>query len=436
METGNLSPLWMSASSGPIRSRWIASIFAMRSTSLEYEQIEDLQTGTTRKRISRKNLATVRIPLAPLDEQRRIVARVDALFSELDAGIKSLTRARTQLYGYRQAVLKRAFEGEFTVDWREANMDRIEARSQLLDRINRARTERYENHHTNWQMAVDKWKESPRLDRRPPRLAPPRVFSPLLKTETRRFPPLPAGWSYLRLGLLIDEPKYGTSKKCTYNFSGTGVLRIPNVVDGVINTDDLKGARFDSYDVQTFSLMRGDVLMIRSNGSISIVGKPAIVSEADEEYLYAGYLMRVRCNRDVIIPQYLVLALGSEFVRAQIEERAKSTSGVNNINASEVQSLVVPLCSVNEQRLIVKQLTKTLSMIDTLDRDIKNQMFVADALRQAILARALSGQLVPQDPSDVPASCLLDRISADRARAAKTATRGPAGRRRAARATE
>ena len=175
--------------------------------------------------------------------------------------------------------------------------------------------------------------------------------------------------------------------------------------------------------------------MIRSNGSVSIVGKSAIVSKAEEEYLYAGYLMRLRCNRDVIIPEYLILALESQFMRMQIEEKAKSTSGVNNINTREVQSLVIPLCSVNEQRLIVKQLAKVLSVIDALDGEVKDQIFVAEALRQAILARAFSGQLVPQDPSDVPASILLDRISADRARAVKRRTRRPAGDRRAAGAT-
>lgn len=122
-------------------------------------------------------------------------------------------------------------------------------------------------------------------------------------------------------------------------------------------------------------------------------------------------------------------------MRVQIEERAKSTSGVNNINAREVQSLVVPLCSVNEQRLIVKKLAKVLSIRDAFDRDIKDQIFVADALRQAILARAFRGQLVRQDPGDVPASFLLDRISANRARAAKSTTRRSAGERRADRAT-
>lgn len=417
----------------PARGILNAYVYYYLISSREYARRR--ASGTTFPELSGKAFGALAIPLSPTNEQHQIVSRVEELFSELDAGIESLRKARVQLKTYRQVAIRLAFQGRLTEQWREANKNELEEPGQFLHRIHRVRAERYENQLADWRMAVDEWKESPRLEKRPPRPAPPRALSPLLGIETERFPTLPAGWSYVRLGLLIDEPKYGTSKKCDYNYSGTGVLRIPNVVDGVVSTDDLKGARFETADLQTFSLMQGDVLMIRSNGSVSIVGKAAIVSEAEEEYLYAGYLIRLRCNRDVIIPEYLALALGSQFMRVQIEGRAKSTSGVNNINAREVQSLVIPLCSVDEQRLIVKQLTRVLSMIDTLGRCIEDQMFVADALRQAILARAFSGQLVPQDPRDVPASCLLDRISADRARAAKSATRRPAGKRRAARAT-
>lgn len=84
-------------------------------------QISSLQSGSTRKRISRKNLATVALPIAPLNEQRRIVARIEELFSELDKGVESLKTARSQLKIYRQAVLKHAFEGKLTAQWREGN---------------------------------------------------------------------------------------------------------------------------------------------------------------------------------------------------------------------------------------------------------------------------------------------------------------------------
>ena len=367
-----------------------------------------------RPRVSFEQISQFMILIPPPREQRRVVAKIEELFSELDAGIEILKKARAQLETYRQAVLKHAFEGKLTTQWREENRDRLATRERLLARISQARVERYGKQLADWRISVVEWKDGARVARVPRRPAPLRTLSPLRESEIDRLPTLSSEWEHCRLGLLIDEPRYGTSKKCDYNYVGTGVLRIPNVVDGVIKTDDLKGARFEDDDVSTFALTRGDLLMIRSNGSISIVGKSAIVSKADEQYLYAGYLIRLRSNRDVIIPEYLILALESHVVRMQIEEKAKSTSGVNNINAREVQSLIIPLCSVSEQRVIVRQLAEGLSVIDALDREIKDQMSAAEVLRQAILVRAFSGRLVSQDPNDGAASVLLDRIRAER----------------------
>ena len=85
------------------------------------EKISALQSGSTRKRISRKNLATINFPIAPLNEQKRIVAKIEELFSELDNGIAALKTAQEQLKVYRQAILKHAFEGKLTAKWREQN---------------------------------------------------------------------------------------------------------------------------------------------------------------------------------------------------------------------------------------------------------------------------------------------------------------------------
>ena len=397
---------------------------------------EHHMTGAVgQRRVPTSYLAEQPIPLPPEKEQRRIAAKIDELFSALEAGIKSLKKARAQLTTYRQAVLKYAFEGKLTANWREENKERLVTREQLLGRISRARVDRYEKQLRDWRISANEWKDGARVGKRPRRPAPLGALSSLPESEIDRLPTLPTGWAYFLLGLLIDEPKYGTSKKCDYDYVGTGVLRIPNVVDGVINTDDLKGAHFEDDDVNTFSLSNGDILMIRSNGSISIVGKSAIVAEADEQYLYAGYLMRLRSNRDVIIPEYLILALGSHFVRMQIEEKAKSTSGVNNINAREVQSLVIPLCSVSEQRVIIKQVTKRLPVIDALDRGTKDQMSATEVLRQAILIRAFSGRLVSQDPNDGAASVFLDRIKAEREQIMNRAMPRKTGRRKKTKVT-
>jgi type I restriction enzyme S subunit len=99
------------------------------------QQAEALSSGTTRKRISRKNLEIVSVPIPPLNEQHRIVAKVEELFTNLDAGVEALKKVQAQVKRYRQAVLKNAFEGKLTAEWREAHKDELEPASVLLERI-------------------------------------------------------------------------------------------------------------------------------------------------------------------------------------------------------------------------------------------------------------------------------------------------------------
>ncbi len=184
-------------------------------------------TGSTFKAITKGFVESLEFNLPPLPEQHRIVAKIEELFSELDKGIESLKAARAKLNIYRQAVLKHAFEGKLTAQWREENKDKLETPEQLLARIKQEREARYEQQLRKWKAAVQAWEEGGKSGKRPAR--PPKLeeIPHLSLTETETLPSLPAGWSYLRLGLVIDEPKYGSSKKCDYDHKGTGVLRIP-----------------------------------------------------------------------------------------------------------------------------------------------------------------------------------------------------------------
>ena len=196
--------------------------------------------------------------------------------------------------------------------------------------------------------------------------------------------------------------------------------RIPNVICGVVDASDLKGAHFEENEKRTYTLKNGDVLMVRSNGSVAIVGKCALISKADEQYLFAGYLIRLRSNSEVLLPDYLATLLSSHLLRTQIEYKAKSTSGVNNINSSEIQSLIMPLCSPGEQEVVVKRLSTCLSAINATEAEINNQLLRANALRQSVLKKAFSGQLVAQNLHDEPAAILLDRIKVEREQVRKS----------------
>ena len=201
-------------------------------------------------------------------------------------------------------------------------------------------------------------------------------------------------WEKVKLGEVIEKPTYGTSKKCDYGINGTGVLRIPNIGDGYIVNDDMKFAIFSEEEKKKYSLKNGDLLTIRSNGSVDLVGKCALITLEEEKYLFAGYLIRLRPNNQIVESKYLLYVLMSHNLRVQIEEKAKSTSGVNNINSVEIQNLQIVLPSLPEQQRIVQEIETRLSACDEVEKNIAESLQQAEALRQSILKKAFEGELV------------------------------------------
>jgi len=221
------------------------------------------------------------------------------------------------------------------------------------------------------------------------------AFEGKLTHENVKEGELPKGWKWVKMSNLIEKPKYGTSKKCEYEIKGVGVLRIPNIVKGIVDSEDLKFAKFDNQEIETYSLKDGDILTIRSNGSVDIVGKCALITKKDEGFLYAGYLIRLRPLQSLILPKYLLNILSSINLRNQIEGKAKSTSGVNNINSEELAGLNISLPpNIEEQHDIVQAIESRLSVADKMEESITQSLHQAEALRQSILKKAFEGRLV------------------------------------------
>ena len=282
-----------------------------------------LDKSTGRPSLAKSDLLKIEMPVPPLPEQERIVARIEELFSQLDAGVETLKKTKAQLAVYRQAVLKEAFEGRLTASGPE---------------------------------------------------------------------------KIVRLGDYIETPRYGTSKKCSYDDGRdrTAVYRIPNIEhkNGRISHDDIKYAQFTESELDGIRLRQGDILIIRSNGSVSLVGRAAMVCDADITGTFAGYLMRLRISEpETLLPKFLLLFLQSHLARIYIENKAKSTSGVHNINSTEISDLQMPLYDPDTQYAIIEAIESRLSVCDSIEHTVDLALQQAEAMRQSILKDAFEGRL-------------------------------------------
>jgi len=202
--------------------------------------------------------------------------------------------------------------------------------------------------------------------------------------------------SVVTIGEVASDIRYGTSKKCDYETGNIPVIRIPNIDNGFLNLTDLKFADFDEKELKNLSLVVGDLLLIRSNGSVDLVGKTALITEKDVHCLYAGYLIRIRLNQQMVMPKYLLYCLQSLQIRKVIEIQARSTSGVNNINSKELAALKFLLPHLEEQTEIVNRVEQLFTYADQIEQRVKNAQTRVNHLTKAILAKAFRGELTAE----------------------------------------
>lgn len=236
------------------------------------------------------------------------------------------------------------------------------------------------------------------------------------------------GTTQVALGDLALEMRYGTSTKCSYEAAGAPVLRIPNVRQLRVDLADLK--RAVEADAEVPRVARDDLLVIRTNGSRSLIGRVAVVDEDAAGMGFASYLIRVRLDPSRADAGYIALALSSRLVRNEIERRAASTAGQYNLSQPILATLELPLPPLADQTRIRAEVETRLRSLARLRTTLIESQRRCAGLRRSILARAFRGELVSQDPTDEPANALLDRIATERATAPAKPRRGrlPNGR--------
>jgi type I restriction enzyme S subunit len=355
--------------------------------------------GVTQVNLNTQIVGEINLVLAPTNEQHRIVAKIEELFSELDKGVENLKTARQQLKVYREAVLNHAFVGDATTRWRKDNKNKLKSAADLITRIKKERSA----HH---QAKISARNGAPNENGGKPR--PLKIFSPLGRQELEELATLPDGWIWEKLGWMTCGVEYGTGAKSS-QAGEVSVLRMGNIQNGKFDWSDLVYTS-DKEEILKYALTEGDVLFNRTN-SPELVGKTAIY-RGEHPALFAGYLIRVNQLPAIADSQYLNLFLNSHAARKH-GNRVK-TDGVNqsNINGEKLSNYPFPYCSLPEQIEIVKLLEEKLSLVDQMEQEIGFEIRKAESLRQSILKKAFAGRLVAQDPNDEPARLLLERINA------------------------
>jgi type I restriction enzyme, S subunit len=383
-------------------------LYYLLSSPVVFKQFNELAAGSTVRNLNIELASRAILPIPPFHEQHRIVAKIEALFSELDKGIESFKTAREQLKTYRQALLKHAFSGKLTEQWRAKNQSKLETAEALLQRIQTEREQRYQQQLKDWE-AKGKQGSRPKA---------PKTLPPLTAEELAELPELPEGWSWIKFGEIFDVFVGSTpSRKIPDYWKG----EISWVSSGEVAFCRIKSTKekitMEGYLNASTEIHPAGSVMLAMIGEGKTRGQAAIL---DIDAAHNQNTAAIRINYSGCPSEYLY-----QYLFYQYENTRKAGSGNNQkaLNKERVSDMCMPFCSIAEMNVVVSEIDEKLSIVGQLDQTLTTALQQAETLRQSILKKAFSGQLVPQDPNDEPASVLLERIQAEKTQTNSQATR-------------
>ena len=402
-----------------LRSRWLHPDFlvALVQTQSFIDAMSAVVQGALYPAVRPRDIAAYAFTFETPVQQTRIVAKLEELLSDLDAGVAELKAAQKKLAQYRQSLLKAAVEGALTAEWRTQHQP-TETGAQLLQRILQERRARWEAR----QLAkfAEQGKTLPKDWQK--------KYPEPVQPDTTGLPELPQGWVWASGEQLCEFITKGTTPPKELDPRGQKTipfLRVTNLTDrGEL---DLSDEVFVSVETHRGFLARSavypnDVLM-------NIVGPPlgqvAVVPPTFAEWNINQAIAIFRAVEGVL-PSFICRYLLSPVAQQWLKARSKTTAGQTNLTLEVCRSLPFPLPPKDEQQALLGSIETAMKALASQEQAIDHALQQSTAQRQNILRAAFSGQLVAQDPHDEPASALLERIRAERA--ARDAVKKPRGR--------
>jgi type I restriction enzyme S subunit len=354
-----------------------------RTAEVRHQVESKMVSSAGQNTISQETLKSINFPLPPLNEQKRIVSRIDALQARSNAAKDALDAIPPLLEKFRQSVLAAAFRGDLTKEWRQANPD-VEPATELRARIRAERRRR--------------WEEA----------NPRKKYVEPEPVDTDGLPELPEGWCWASVEELVATISYGYTESASDDMTGRKFLRITDLTDAGVDWNSVPYC--PAPPDRRYDLSAGDIVVARTGAT---TGKSYRLVDPPSGAVFASYLIRLAPLKSYT-GDFLASFMKSPLYWSQIMTMRKG-SAQPGVNATVLGQIAVPVCTLAEMGLVIEASEQALrgeislrTMMDAGHQQI-------ETLNQSILAKAFRGELVPQDPTDEPASVLLERIRGERA---------------------
>lgn len=364
--------------------------FALCNPSFRHYMVSD-DTGSLQKNTNHNYILEYKFQLAPLNEQKRIVAKLEKLLGKVNDCQERLEKIPTLLKRFRQSVLAAACSGRLTADWREKNPN-VEPAEELLNQLETP----YPKPHFN-------------------------VFEQSCNYD------IPNSWKFIPLGKLGTLTGGGTPAKSKAEYWEGHIpwisakdMKFDRIRDSInhISEDAIKNS-------STKKIPKGSILFVVRGMILAHTFPVAITDDV------------VTVNQDIkaLIPEKIEL---NEYLFISIKLIAQNilfatkeaTHGTRRVETGVLQNWAIPLPPLEEQKEIVKRVKALFKKCDLIEQRYQQAKAYTDKLTQSILAKAFRGELVPQDPNDEPASVLLEKIKAEKAEQEKKPKRKTTKKRR------
>lgn len=329
-----------------------------------WTQVNEGKAGIAVPNLNASKISSFSIPVPDRETQRKIVSKIESLFSEIDKGTQELENAELKIKIYRQSVINAAIQGKLvTQDPNEAPasklLEKIRSEKESLIKVGRIKKEQ-----------------------------------PLTQIDQSDVPfEIPLGWVWVRLGELIDNgPTNGIYLPQTKYGEGSPILRIDDFQNGWCRpSQDLRKVKATKEEISNYSLQENDIVINRVN-SMTHLGKCIVVSKINVPSIFESNMMRLKLNNG-IFPHFIVLWLQSYHGSNLLIQNAKQAVNQASINQTDVKMTPIPLPPVQVQKKISELVVKSISELSAISDSVSNITETVKTLKQSILKKAFEGEL-------------------------------------------